>query len=853
MEINYDNIELSQLDRFWAAKCPCVVKFCDVSTHRTAFSGEANYAFDIELWKQPYADRLKRIAKTLWECQGNDFYMNEYPNEFSCACLYMDFDTNIPESVMDSVKMAIDAITPGITFRQLRNNETNKVHLLTNIRTSSKEVRKGLLLYLRDEYLPDFIESMPLEEFQKAMDVGACGIRSAYSIKIKGKGKECYIDSRSYYTNETLPLRENLTAQTIQDVVWEYSMYNLTNSVDLPNEYYTFATEFYCNDIAKTVVNTNKRYENNEYNAAKNTILVNNEEQIVNQQLIDSLVKSLSDEWKSASRWFLLLTTLKHITCIYPSFNAHYFLHEFSVGDIAYDMRNNNAKWESTKANKKFAGGALTLLRDISTKREPLHKQFKADIPPIFSYASKLQYSDWDKIPAKLEEIKRYIYSTFAYIDEGGHSYWVTKNFINDEISYCFVKVKSNNEKNFNTITWNLGERKVTKKGKEEKSAHLVKLKDLLYRYRAEIKYSSVNFIPQMQYKAITGVFNLFSGFKHTPGAYNEALFEPIRKHIWEVYASKNEEYYDYFIKWLAHLIQKPSQRLNVAIILKSRQGAGKNIIMEFIMKEVIGKKYCLYVDKIDDLFSKFNSRLANKILTLCDETRTTEKGRFEISDRLKAQITRTEMSVERKGFDAIDMSDYNNYVFLTNRDCPVPIESDDRRWFALELDNKYCDNKEYFQNLSEAMTPLAAEHMFMWLASIDLTGFPSRIPNTAAKTAMKLENIPYAIRMLIDFVRGEIDADIYPLPEDECLNISVDVLFGLYQHWCNTNQIQMNINKLNYSKLINKILPTKQIKLNGKNVRGWSNLPLNTLRVAIREHIKEPTLELDFPIDNEL
>ncbi len=66
--------------------------------------------------------------------------------------------------------------------------------------------------------------------------------------------------------------------------------------------------------------------------------------------------------------------------------------------------------------------------------------------------------------------------------------------------------------------------------------------------------------------------------------------------------------------------MQIPYKKIGIAILLKSKQGAGKNIIWEFIADFMIGKKYSLVVGDIDRLLGRFNTIVENKILTICDE-----------------------------------------------------------------------------------------------------------------------------------------------------------------------------------------------------------------------------------------
>ena len=56
--------------------------------------------------------------------------------------------------------------------------------------------------------------------------------------------------------------------------------------------------------------------------------------------------------------------------------------------------------------------------------------------------------------------------------------------------------------------------------------------------------------------------------------------------------------------------MQFPYKKIGVAILLKSKQGSGKNIIWEWIGDYIIGRQYSLVLGDIDRLFSVLNAHV---------------------------------------------------------------------------------------------------------------------------------------------------------------------------------------------------------------------------------------------------
>ena len=197
------------------------------------------------------------------------------------------------------------------------------------------------------------------------------------------------------------------------------------------------------------------------------------------------------------------------------------------------------------------------------------------------------------------------------------------------------------------------------------------------------------------------GNYNYFTGFKYTDG--EQALLEnPFLNLLKRVCNDKKT--FDYFVDWIAHIIQTPYKKSNVAIIMFSKtNGVGKNCIVNGICKLLEG--YSGNLEKIEDITKNFNAHLVNKLFIYGDEIKASSSC---VSDKLKQIITRPTQNMERKGIDAVQIDDYTNWLFTSNNKNAIKVEQGDRRLFFIEcLEEKlnkelYNEYQNYIDNNDE-------------------------------------------------------------------------------------------------------------------------------------------------------
>ena len=255
------------------------------------------------------------------------------------------------------------------------------------------------------------------------------------------------------------------------------------------------------------------------------------------------------------------------------------------------------------------------------------------------------------------------------------------------------------------------------------------------------------------------GNLNMFLGFNYLYDKiykYDENKLKYVFKHLREVICDSNEETYEYLLNWMAHILQFPTSRMGVAIVCKSIQGVGKNIFFEnFFGTMVIGKNHGICISDTDQIVGKFNSILERMIFTVVNELKA-DGDMIKMSNMMKSLITDTSQKIEKKGIDAIYISNYNNFVFLSNNHNVVNVEMYDRRYLCLSASSKYANNQKYFNTLSKNMlNDEIATIFFHYLMNRDLKNFNFRnIPLTEYKKDLIYNAIPSVMKWFNEYLK---------------------------------------------------------------------------------------------------
>ncbi len=250
--------------------------------------------------------------------------------------------------------------------------------------------------------------------------------------------------------------------------------------------------------------------------------------------------------------------------------------------------------------------------------------------------------------------------------------------------------------------------------------------------------FQKIDFLPPPLY-CPPDVLNLWKGFRidHYECESSE-IIEPFLHHV-SVLVGHNEKAKEYFLKWLAQIIQEPGKLIGIALIFVSEEGAGKNIFWDSFAN-IIGEDY--YFETADpekDLFGRFCNGRKHKLLIDIDEANS--KDTFANSEVLKNMITSKIYNYEQKGVDPITMTNFARLVFTTNNILCAKITDNSRRYVIFETSNDKIGDSDYFNSFATYMQdPRNQKAIINYLREIDIkrTNWILERPITETYNALK-------------------------------------------------------------------------------------------------------------------
>ena len=322
--------------------------------------------------------------------------------------------------------------------------------------------------------------------------------------------------------------------------------------------------------------------------------------------------------------------------------------------------------------------------------------------------------------------------------------------------------------------------------------------------------YESVRMIPPPMV-CPEGVFNLWDGFsieKHElkePTKENMEDLEFLLDH-WKRLCNREEEVYNYFLKWTALLFQQPGIKPRVMLLIKSRQGLGKQLGYYTPLANMIGVDRCYITQKVErDIFGNFNSKLENKLMVVLDEM--DRKTACAIEEDMKDAITRDHDPITRKGVDTISVPSYCHYLSFSNNDFPWKINEDDRRFVAIDASPQTIldtDQVNRLKSISENKDVLRL--LFDRLRSMDLTDFDPRVsrPETSFMNDLKEINRAPELQFMIEYICGL--GDCRKQNEMEITGSELFEKFATYLKESSTYENKYNTTKIKFGMKIKQL-----------------------------------------------
>lgn len=218
---------------------------------------------------------------------------------------------------------------------------------------------------------------------------------------------------------------------------------------------------------------------------------------------------------------------------------------------------------------------------------------------------------------------------------------------------------------------------------------------DILY-------YNSSGVYPPNGEKCPPKIYNLWVPFAMEEiTEYEEKVEERdfLLNHI-RILCNNDEEVYQYFLKWVAQMIQYPSVKTICPTII-SKPGAGKGTFMKMISRMLGSKKVGEHTSPSTTIWGQFNSDLLDEFFINLNEM--SKKERINSENKIKALITDDTLKINIKGIRGFTIKSFHRFLGTTNNEEPLNITdgSDDRRNLVIRASDELIKNHAYFKKIN--------------------------------------------------------------------------------------------------------------------------------------------------------
>ncbi|MDE4141914.1 DUF5906 domain-containing protein [Phaeobacter gallaeciensis] len=205
-------------------------------------------------------------------------------------------------------------------------------------------------------------------------------------------------------------------------------------------------------------------------------------------------------------------------------------------------------------------------------------------------------------------------------------------------------------------------------------------------------RLSAIEFAPP-PVEVHPNVFNLYRGRQVSP---REGSCEHLKAFIKHTVCRGREDQLRFVWLYLAHLVQRPGEKPQTAIVLRGMGGCGKSTFG--LILERLAAPYSLTVAEEEHITGRFaGQHLATSLVAVCTEALFA--GDPKVNGKIKSLVTSETVLVEPKGLPVIQMPSYTRFYFDSNNDRVVPIDGNgsERRYLVMEVNDDHMNDVEYF------------------------------------------------------------------------------------------------------------------------------------------------------------
>jgi hypothetical protein len=207
----------------------------------------------------------------------------------------------------------------------------------------------------------------------------------------------------------------------------------------------------------------------------------------------------------------------------------------------------------------------------------------------------------------------------------------------------------------------------------------------------------------------------------------NAAEAEPWLEHVAKIYPDDEA----HIIRWLAHRVQRPAEKINHALLLGGAPGIGKDTLLEPV-RVAVGPWNVTEVSPVT-LLGRFNGFLKSVILKVNEAHDMGEYSRFALYERMKLYTAAPPdvLRVDEKNLREYAIVNCCGVVLTTNHPTDsLFLPNDDRRFYVAWSNAEQTDFvANYWRRLWGWYNAGGIRHVAAYLAELDLSAFDPKAP----------------------------------------------------------------------------------------------------------------------------
>lgn len=310
---------------------------------------------------------------------------------------------------------------------------------------------------------------------------------------------------------------------------------------------------------------------------------------------------------------------------------------------------------------------------------------------------------------------------------------------------------------------------------------------------------------------------------------------------------------YDYFIRYIAHMLQRPQEKPGVMIVLLSGQGTGKGTFYKLLNR--IWSRTTLQVSDINQVVGQFNAALERNFAICMDEALFA--GDKKSLEKLKSLITEPKCSIEQKYQPARTIDSFHRFFASSNHHHFAQVDKDDRRFLFIRVSSIHQQDQLYFDAINDALDDDDVIAAMMYdLVNLDLTGFNIRKrPITEEHINQRLQSLNGFERFWYEVLQtSAFKTGFHPItPWNQSVFISTDSIIQAYKEYDRNATKYQPLQSQQLAATLKKLCPSalnaRQTIL-GRQERGYQ---LPTITIARNEFQKLMGTSVDWSeVDDE-